>query len=109
MTYEELETLINSMREKIGEDSSALISEDTLNVLSSYKGLLDQVATLTEENAQLKADKEELLKTNGKLFQKIGFEKEEEAEEVKEENEEQLTVDEILDDLIDEKGEIKDA
>ena len=30
MTYEELETLINSMREKIGEDSSALISEDTL-------------------------------------------------------------------------------
>ena len=109
MTYEELETLINGMREKIGEDSSALISEDTLNVLSSYKGLLDQVASLTEENTQLKADKEELLKTNGKLFQKIGFEKEEEAEEVKEENEEQMTVDEILCDLIDEKGEIKNA
>lgn len=109
MTYEELETLINSMREKIGEDSSALISEDTLNVLSSYKGLLDEVASLTEENAQLKADKEELLKTNGKLFQKIGFEKEEEAEEVKEEENEEPSTEELIEELIDEKGEIKDA
>ena len=105
MTYEELETLTNGMRERLGEENSALVSEDLLNVLSSYKGVLDKITELTSENEKLKADKEELLKTNGKLFQKIGFEKEEEAEEVTEEPEE-VSTEEIIEELIDEKGEI---
>lgn len=105
MTYEELETLTNGMRERLGEENSALVSEDLLNVLSSYKASLDRIAELEEENNKLKADKEELLKTNGKLFQKIGFEKEEEAEEVAEESEE-VSTEEIIEELIDEKGEI---
>lgn len=105
MTYEELETLTNGMRERLGEENSALVSEDLLNVLSSYKASLEKIAELTNENEKLKADKEELLKTNGKLFQKIGFEKEEEAEEVAEESEE-VSTEEIIEELIDEKGEI---
>lgn len=105
MTYEELETLTNGMRERLGEENSALVSEDLLNVLSSYKASLEKIAELTSENKKLKADKEELLKTNGKLFQKIGFEKEEEAEEVSEEAEE-VSTEEIIEELIDEKGEI---
>ena len=105
MTYEELETLTNGMRERLGEENSALISEDLLNVLSSYKVSLDKIAELTAENEKLKADKEELLITNGKLFQKIGFEKEEEAEEIVE-DEEEKTTEEIIEELIDEKGEI---
>ena len=105
MSYEELETLTNGMRERLGEENSALVSEDLLNVLSSYKASLDKIALLEEENNKLKADKEELLKTNGKLFQKIGFEKEEEAEEIKDEAEE-VSTEEIIEELIDEKGEI---
>lgn len=105
MTYEELETLTNGMRERLGEENSAIISEDLLNVLSSYKASLEKIAELTSENEKLKADKEELLKTNGKLFQKIGFEKEEEAEEIKDEDEE-VSTEEIIEELIDEKGEI---
>ena len=105
MSYEELETLTNGMRERLGEENSALVSEDLLNVLSSYKASLDKIAELEEENNKLKADKEELLKTNGKLFQKIGFEKEEEAEEIKDEAEE-VSTEEIIEELIDEKGEI---
>lgn len=106
MTYEELETLTNGIRERLGEENSALVSEDLLNVLSSYKASLEKIVELETENEKLKADKEELLKTNGKLFQKIGFEKEKEAEEVKLENEEEKTTEEIIDELIDEKGEI---
>lgn len=105
MTYEELETLTNGMRERLGEENSALVSEDLLNVLSSYKASLEKIAELISENEKLKADKEELLKTNGKLFQKIGFEKEEEAEEITEESEE-VSTEEIIEELIDEKGEI---
>ena len=96
MTYEELETLVNSIREKIGEDASALISEDLLNIVSNYKLGIDEVEKLTGEVNTLKSEKDELLKVNGRLFQKVGFEK----DEVK---------DEIIDDLIDEKGEIKDG
>lgn len=106
MTYEELETLTNGIRERLGEESSALISEDLLNILSNYKSNLDRILELETENEKLKSDKEELLKTNGKLFQKIGFEKEKEAEEVKEENEEEKSTEEIIEELIDEKGEI---
>lgn len=105
MSYEELETLTNGMRERLGEENSALVSEDLLNVLSSYKASLDKIAELEEENNKLKADKEELLKTNGKLFQKIGFEKEEEAEKIEDEVDE-VSTEEIIEELIDEKGEI---
>lgn len=106
MSYEDLETLTSEIRERLGEESSALISEDLLNILSNYKSNLDRIVELEAENEKLKSDKEELLKTNGKLFQKIGFEKEKEAEEVKEENEEEKSTEEIIEELIDEKGEI---
>ena len=105
MSYEDLETLTSEIRERLGEESSALISEDLLNILSNYKSNLDRIVELEAENEKLKSDKEELLKTNGKLFQKIGFEKEEEAEEVADESEE-VSTEEIIEELIDEKGEI---
>ena len=54
MTYEELETLTNGMRERLGEENSATISEDLLNVLSSYKASLEKIAELTSENEKLK-------------------------------------------------------
>lgn len=108
MTYEELETLVNSIREKLGEESSALISDDTLNILSSYKGLLDKIGELENDNKKLREEKENLLKTNGQLFQKIGFDKPED-EEAEDEEVEEKSVDEIIDELIDEKGEIKDG
>ena len=52
---------------------------------------------------KLEEDNAELLKVNGKLFQKIGFDKEEE-EEVEEKVED---VEEVkIEDVIDEKGEL---
>lgn len=109
MTYEELETLVNSIREKIGEDASALISEDLLNIVSNYKLGIDEVEKLTGEVDTLKTEKDELLKVNGRLFQKVGFEKEEVKDEIIEKHEDEKSADEIIDDLIDEKGEIKDG
>ena len=104
MTYEELENAMNNLREKLGEESSALVSEDLLSILSSYKNLTDEIKEHEEEIENLKNAKDELLKINGKLFQKIGFEKEEEKEEKDEEKDEEII---DVDDIIDEKGDVK--
>lgn len=102
MTKEEFETLINSVKEKINETDSALISEDLLGIVSSYSTLKDELETLQAEKEKLTEEKEELLKVNGKLFQKVGFEKEEVKEDVVPEDEEEIK----LEDIIDEKGDM---
>ena len=103
MTKEEFESLINSVKGKINETDSALISEDLLGIVSSYGTLIDELEALREENTKLAEEKEELLKVNGKLFQKVGFEKEETEEETPAEDEEEEIK---LEDIIDEKGDM---
>jgi hypothetical protein len=105
LNKEEFEALINSIKEKLGEETSALLAEDLLNILSNYVTALDKL----EEDAglieSLNKDKDELLKVNGKLFQKVGFDKEEEekAEDGEEfEEAEPMEIDEV----IDEEGEL---
>ena len=102
LTKEEFESLITSIKEKLDETVQALVSDDLLGVMSSYNNALDEISSLGEKITGLEADKEELLKVNGKLFQKIGFDKEEEPEEAKEEEVEKLEIE----DVIDEKGEL---
>ena len=51
---------------------------------------------------KVKATNEELLITNGRLFQKIGFEEEKVEEAVEEADEEEVDIE----DIIDEKGDI---
>lgn len=103
LTKEEFETLINSIKEKLDETTQALISEDLLGVLSSYGNAMDEVASLGEKISKLETDNAELLKVNGRLFQKIGFEKEESEEE---KNEEDNTEEVKIEDVIDEKGDL---
>lgn len=104
ISKEEFEGLINALREKLDETTNALISDELLNIVSVYTTAYDEYESNKEETEKLKGEKDELLKVNGKLFQKIGFDKVEEnennSEEVKEE--EELTVE----DVIDEKGEM---
>lgn len=103
MSYEELETLVNEIKDKVGETTGALISEDLLNIVSNYKLGIDEVSRLGEEVENLESEKDELLKVNGRLFQKVGFDKEEEEkEETSDDVSEELTVE----DVIDEKGEL---
>lgn len=104
LTKEEFEGLINSIKEKLDETTQALVSDDLVGVLSSYGNAMDEIASLGEKIVGLEADKEELLKVNGKLFQKVGFNKEEEpeGEKVDDTEEEKLEIE----DIIDEKGEL---
>ena len=102
LSYEELETLINSIKEKLDETTGALVSEDLLNIISNYKLGIDKIAELSNDIEKLQADKDELLKVNGRLFQKVGFDKEAEEEKIEEPTIEELKVE----DVIDEKGEL---
>ncbi len=104
ISIDELKVLIDKIKEGLDETQSALISEDLLSIVSNYQLAIDELAKVNEELGKLKADNEELLKVNGRLFQKIGFEEDikDESAELPSESEEEITLDEV----IDEKGEL---
>lgn len=104
LTKEEFEGLITSIKDKLDETTQALISDDLVGVLSSYSNALDEIASLGEKIVGLETDKEELLKVNGRLFQKVGFDKEEVEEKIDEVGEEEEKLE--IEDVIDEKGEL---
>ena len=94
--------LISKIRTSIGDEASALNSEDFLGVIAAYNSLYDESEKKTEDINKLKTTNDELLKTNGKLFMQIGF-NDPVASSVDErlpKEEKKLTIDEI----IDEKG-----
>lgn len=99
---EEYETLINKIKGNIDDTQGALISEDLLSVVSNYNSALDEIDKINKENETLKKDKDELLKVNGKLFQKIGFEKEEEKPTLPQEVQAEIKIEDIIND----KGEL---
>lgn len=103
ISKEEFEQLINNLRGKLDETTLALVSEEILATLSAFNNAYDEYSKTVEEVEKLKGEKEELLKVNGKLYQRIGFDDEEEKEEkVEDVDEEKLEIE----DVIDEKGEL---
>lgn len=103
ISKEEFEELINNLRGKLDETTLALVSEELLAILSAYNNGFDEYTKTVEEVEKLKGEKEELLKVNGKLYQRIGFDDEEKEEEKVEDAEEEKIE---IDDVIDEKGDL---
>lgn len=102
LNKEDFKNLITSIKEKLDDTTQALVSEELLNVLTNYNLAIDEIDSKTQSITDLTKDNEELLKVNGKLFQKIGFEKDEtETEDPKSEDEEIK-----LEEIINEKGEM---
>ena len=102
LNKEDFKNLITSIKEKLDDTTQALVSEELLNVLTNYNLAIDEIDSKTQSITDLTKDNEELLKVNGKLFQKIGFEKDEtETEDPKIEDEEIK-----LEEIINEKGEM---
>ena len=104
LSKEDFEKLINNLRGKLDETTVALVSEEILATLSAYNDGFDEYTKSVEEVEKLKSEKEELLKVNGKLYQRIGFDKEDaiEKDDKKDEEVEELKVE----DVIDEKGDL---
>ena len=105
LSKEEFEKLINKLKDKLDETTGALVSEEILAAISAYNNGFDEYEKSVEEVEKLKGEKEELLKVNGKLYQRIGFDKEEEKEDNKIEDDDEK--EEIkIEDVIDEKGDL---
>ena len=103
ISKEEFETLINNLRGKLDETTVALVSEEILATISAYNNGFDEYTKSVEEVEKLKGEKEELLKVNGKLYQRIGFDKEEKQDNIEDgKDEEEIKIE----DVIDEKGEL---
>lgn len=103
ISKEEFETLINNLRDKLDETTVALVSEEILATISAYNNGFDEYTKSVEEVEKLKGEKEELLKVNGKLYQRIGFDREEKENNIEDiKDEEEIKIE----DVIDEKGEL---
>lgn len=103
ISKEEFEKLMNNLRDRLDETTVALVSEEMLATLSAYNNGYDEYEKSIEEVEKLKGEKEELLKVNGKLYQKIGFDREDEKNDTsKEEEKEEIKIE----DVIDEKGDL---
>ena len=104
LSKEEFETLINNLRDKLDDTTVALISEEILATISAYNNGFDEYEKSVEEVEKLKGEKEELLKVNGKLYQKIGFDKEEKEDDKFEDDDNKEKI--KIEDVIDEKGDL---
>lgn len=105
LSKEEFEKLINNLRDKFDETTVALVSEEILSIISAYNNGFDEYEKSIKEVEKLKGEKEELLKVNGKLYQKIGFDKEDDNKE--DDNKEDDNKEKIkIEDVIDEKGDL---
>lgn len=103
ISKEEFEQLINNLRDKLDETTVALVSEEILATISAYNNGFDEYEKSVEEVEKLKGEKEELLKVNGKLYQRIGFDREEKEDNIEDVKDEEETK---IEDVIDEKGEL---
>lgn len=103
ISKEEFEKLINNLRDKLDETTVALVSEEILATISAYNNGFDEYTKSVEEVEKLKGEKEELLKVNGKLYQRIGFDREEKEDNIEDiKDEEEIKIE----DVIDEKGDL---
>ena len=101
MNKEGFNDLIGRIRTSIGEEASALNSEDFLGAIAGYNELYDKLDEANSTITNLKATNDELLRTNGRLFQKIGF-NDPEPSSVAERIPEVKKI--SIDEIIDEKG-----
>ena len=83
----DFESIKSSMSEKLGEENSAIISDDFVNLQTLEKSFNDKITDLEKERDSLKERNEKLVSANLNLQLKIGTEikepKKEDAEEDK--------------------------
>lgn len=71
MKNEDITKLTQKIQEKIGQENSALISEELATLISDTANVNSQMEKQSSEIETLKSDKEKLLDVNSKLFLQV--------------------------------------
>lgn len=105
LNNEEFNTIVDQLREKLPEENRALISDELTTIMANQTSGSSRINELEAEVKKLNEKNEELLLTNGKLFQKLGTPLTEKIEDeiIPQEKEEKLI---DIKDVINEKGDI---
>lgn len=77
MKKEDLANLQNSIQNKLGEEHSALISDDLATIILDNDNMLSELESKNSQIKQLKDDKDKLIMTNNRLFQQVSVGQEE--------------------------------
>lgn len=73
MKQEEFEVITNSIKEKLGEENTALISDDLGLLITNNANTFNTLTSKDNEIAKLKEDKEKLIQANGNLLQRVSM------------------------------------
>ena len=105
MEQEELNNVINSINEKIGEDLSAQIADDIAKIVTANTTTLDTISNKDKEIEKLNTEKQNLIMANGNLLQQVSFlpKKDDKKDENDKNDDEKIK----LSELFDEKGNFK--
>lgn len=71
MKEEDLQTITNSIKEKLGEEGTALIADDLGILLTKNTQVLDNISKQENEISSLKSTNEKLVLANGRLLQQV--------------------------------------
>lgn len=99
---------IDHIKEKVGEENSALISDELISLMTEHKSLTEQDNEKAKQIETLKSEKDDLVNANAKLFRRLGFEDEQKTTYTNPNDTEQNTeCEEIkIGDIINDKGDI---
>ena len=102
---------IEEMKEKLNAilqaENAGVTSEILVDLQNNYTGVLSQIAELSQRSDKLAADNADLILANGKLFQSVGVAKEETATP-EDGEEEPKSIEEVLEDMLDKRGNFKE-
>lgn len=71
MKNEDMENISNKIKEKLGDETSAIISEELVQIITDNTNRNKDLESQNHQIEKLKSEKNELIETNGKLFQQV--------------------------------------
>lgn len=104
MNSEELETITQSIFDKLGEENSALIVDDVASIITKNNETISTINNLKADKEKLKSRNDMLIDSNAKLMQQIP--RGPSIDEVKETKETENTKIDVYS-LFDEMGRLK--